>query len=76
LAIGTTLACKNIIKVFNNIDNVEYTEIIIYRASGEKVIYTNPDWYKLDKNGITFEKDGKQIRTGGNYEVIIHLEDE
>ena len=57
-------------------DNVEYTEIIIYHENGEKVIYTNPDWYKVDKNGITFEKDGKQIRTGGNYEVIIHLEDE
>lgn len=54
----------------------ENTEIVLHIGSGEKIVYTNPDWYKFRKNGITFEKEGKRIIAGKNYEVIIHLEDE
>ena len=53
----------------------ENTEIILYTGSGEKIVYTNPDWYKFRKNGITFEKEGKRIIAGKNYEVIIHSEE-
>ena len=53
----------------------ENTEIILYKENGAEIVYTNPTWYRVNKNGITFEKDGKRIIAGKNYEVVINLED-